>query len=467
MPDVSPLRRRLISIHAETWNRVAYFSLLTVFVFTAVYHLYIVQKYAVNIPYWDDWAMFTNNHPASLDWSWLYEQANDHRTTTTKLLAWTLYHVNGWNIKEQLVINFLIYAACVSFLCWYVSRLSSQVPRWLNVALSLFLFSPIIWLNHGMAYEVAVHFWLLGFLLSAFSFFHESQTWKMVVLGCVAAVFSMYSFASGIATTVVVFVFLTVFKLRRAHRAEEPRLRRREVLQLSVIATVLGTALAIWFAGWHRTPARLPWVWPHRWKFWEFFLNLISFSFGIQQTSSLLGAACLLFLVVPVAILLCKRRSKLSAGQWASVALIAALLADLALISLSRAEYGLWSAKFPYYGEHGMPLILLSGIVIGFALGHRPRLKAAALAFLFLFCAISFSDDWTTANYQKLYADKIEGRNCVGKYYREGSFSAPTTDARCPTIYPWPGSMVLTLEEAKRLHASFYQELTQARDSPP
>src|ERR1044072_7278 len=88
MPDVSPLRRRLISIHSETWNRVAYFSLLAVFIFTVVYHLYIVQKYAVNIPYWDDWAMFTNNHPASLDWSWLYEQANDHRTTTTKLLVW-------------------------------------------------------------------------------------------------------------------------------------------------------------------------------------------------------------------------------------------------------------------------------------------------------------------------------------------------------------------------------------------
>jgi hypothetical protein len=68
--------------------------------------------------------------------------------------------------------------------------------------------------------------------------------------------------------------------------------------------------------------------------------------------------------------------------------------------------------------------------------------------------------NWDFRIYQKLYADKLEGRRCVQAYYEKG-FEKSGAEARCPTIFPWPASMVGVLEIAKKENPSFYREMTQ------
>jgi hypothetical protein len=137
-----------------------------------------------------------------------------------------------------------------------------------------------------------------------------------------------------------------------------------------------------------------------------------------------------------------------------------ALLADLTLITLGRTEYGIWTAKFPHYAQHGMPLIILSVVNWSFVLASRPRIKALFIGFLLLFCLTTFRSNTDFTIYEKMYADKMEGRRCVQAYYEKGGrFDQTGADARCPTIFPWPAPMAGVLEQGKKVNPSFYRDL--------
>ncbi|HEY6122506.1 MAG TPA: hypothetical protein VIV66_21300, partial [Pyrinomonadaceae bacterium] len=68
-----------------------------------LFHFSVIARYAVNLPNMDDWALVAgDDHPSSVDLEWLYDQHNEHRTTTTKLFVWLQYHLNGWNVRTHL-----------------------------------------------------------------------------------------------------------------------------------------------------------------------------------------------------------------------------------------------------------------------------------------------------------------------------------------------------------------------------
>lgn len=407
--------------------------------------------------------MFTGNHPASVDWTWLYEQVNDHRTATTKLFVWLQFQVNGWNLRTHLLLSFLIYGVFLGWLVWFARKMAPKLPPWVILAFALFYMTPLIWIVPVMGYGVAVHFWLLFMLMATSCLFRESQSWHFLVLGCLASILSMYSFAAGIATAVVLVTGFSLFKSRRAYVAKDSKGRRRELLQLLLVAGLIGGALFVWIIGWKRTPARLPWVLPYHRRFWSFFLNLVALSFGIDRISARWGLVCLLIVVIPVCWIIAKKRANLPIAQWASLVLIAALLADLVLIAIGRTEYGIQTAKYPQYAEHGMPLIILSVVNWSFVLAERIRLKAFFIGALWLSCLLTFVGNWDFGIYQRIYADKVEGRRCVQAYYEKGSFEQTGADARCPTVFPWPTSMVGVLESAKKVNLSFYREMTGKR----
>ena len=72
---------------------------------------------------------------------------------------------------------------------------------------------------------------------------------------------------------------------------------------------------------------------------------------------------------------------------------------------------------------------------------------------------MTFIGNWDFTIYQKIYADKMEGRRCVQAYYEKGGFEQKGAEARCPTVFPWPAPMAGVLEEAKKANPSFYREL--------
>ena len=419
-----------------------------------LFHFFIIQKYAVNIPNMDDWALFAgDNHPASVDLPWLYAQHNEHRTATTKLFVWMQFQLNGWNVRTHQLIDFIIYGLFLTLLVCFGRKCFPKVSSWIGLSFIVFLLSPIIWLDHFMAYPVAVHFWLLFFIISSYFLFTELQDWLALVIGCLASILSIYSFAAGVITSFILLTAFCLFKSLRAYKVSGKKERTRELLQLLLVVGFIGGALATWMIGYRKPGYHPPLAIPYTWTFWRFFFNIISFGFGVDSISVVLGAACFFIVLFPIFGEIWKRRGTLSTGQWAAFAAVMGILADLAAISMGRAGFGfgVWVSKTQEYAEHGMPLIILSVLNWNSFLKDRKRVRVGFTIFLWLFCFVAFSNNWHFDTYKYASVDRKAGARCVKAYYEQ------TGDGRCPNIYPANPSFRIFLEQARKLNASFYQ----------
>jgi hypothetical protein len=120
----------------------------------------LIWKYAVDVPFEDEWASFEPNQlPSGLSFSSLIVQHNEHRLVTTRLLVWLQYRLNGWNLAVHQIINFLLYGVTLLTLLWV---LMSDGPPHVGVAVLWFapyLLSPINRANHFWGYQSQLHFW--------------------------------------------------------------------------------------------------------------------------------------------------------------------------------------------------------------------------------------------------------------------------------------------------------------------
>lgn len=416
-----------------------------------VLHGYVVQKHAVNIPYWDDWAMFSgDNHPASIDLRWLQAQHNEHRIATTKSLNWLQFQVNGWNIRVNLAINFVLYGGLLVCLVWFARGPSPPLPTWAILAFTIFLLSPINWFNHAMAMQSAFHFCVLFFFLACGFLFDERQRFRELFLACLAAVLCIYSLAGGWVSTLVLLVAFCIFKVLRARQAID-QARRRELLQLILVGGIVGSALIFWTIGYVKPPYHPAIVYPYTVEFWLFFLNLVSLAFGFMRISTVVGILCLLIILAPICGEVWKRRRDVAKLRWAPCVAVLGIFANVASITAGRAGFGLGLAKTDRYFEFVMALVLLSVINWAVFLHDQRRLRITVLAGLWILCCATFARKWDFGPYRTSSAERLEGVRCVKAYYQgEG-------DGSCPTIYPH--SLAPFLEQGKRLNASYYRDL--------
>ena len=429
-----------------------------------LFHLSVIQRFAVNIPNRDDWTMFSgDNHPASLDGAWLYQLNNEHRTATTRFFVWLQFEVNGWNIRTHLLIDFIIYGLFLAWLVWFARKVAPDVSTWIICAFAVFLLSPIIWIEHFMAYPVAVHFWILFFFISAYFLLSKGQKWVWLLVGCVTSILSIYSFASGVATSFVLLFAFWIFRGLGIYRASGKKERSREIWQLLLVTGLIGGALIGWIVGYEKPLYHGPLTFPYTWSFWRFLLNLVSGGFGIGRISSFWGMICLLIILTPICGEVWKQRGRLSGAPWLAFATVAALLGNLALISMGRASFGVEQSRAIEYVEHGMPLIILSVLNWSVFLRERKRMRVAVITGLWLFCCFTFRNDWDFGVYRSASVERTENVRCVMAYY-EG-----TGDGRCPKTYPVElhPFFVQLMEQARRLNASFYQEMRVKTSSDP
>lgn len=449
------MKRRIASALGRNLNKAltitCSLALLTLFLI----HFSAVRRNALNLPQGDEWGLIADdNRPSTIDLPWLYQQVNDHRTTTTKLLVWAQYHFDGWNVRHQVLLNFLIYGATLGFLVLLWRKFFADLPAWAMISFVAFQLSPIIWPDHMFPYAVAIHFWLLFFLIAAGGMFFPKQNWGALCIATIAAVASAYSFASGVLTSGVLLIFFAAFKILRAAKATRPHGYRRELIQLAFVVVVLGGSLAGWLAGYERPSYLTHYAWPHQIEFWSMYLNLISVSFGIDRISLSLGLFCFLLIVVPIAIEIFRKRLALTPGQWISFSLVAAILIDLAAVATGRAFLGIWWSKVGEYSEHGMPLMLLTAINWTFVLARYPVAKWVTLSALWFFCLLAFSNNWNFGVYDSYGNQRRVDYQCVENYY------AGSGDGHCRGTFGEAPHPELLLEKAKKLNLSFYVEMS-------
>jgi hypothetical protein len=429
---------------------------IPIFISVAIFffHLSLIHRNAVNLPYWDDWAAFSgDNHPASVDATWLFARHNEHRMATLKLFIWAQFQVNGWNIRTHLLLAFLIYGLCVVLLAWFCSRWMQTAP-WILPCFVPFLLTPLSWFNHFMAFTASVHIWLACFLIGAYLLFEGKQRWPWLLIGCLSLVLAIFTWAAGFVTALIVLIAFSIFKIIRA-RNTSGIAHRRELLQLAVSILIVGAALLLWLHGYQKPGHHPPVIFPYRSQFWSFFLNVVASGLGVQSISTAAGVICLLLVVSPICGILWRSRTKMSAQEWAVVATILALLANQCAVTMGRAGFGIGDSKNNEYTEIGIPLLLLSVAAWFLLLRNRTRIQIAALAMLWLFSFGVFWHKWGDFDvYQRIRVDRITSLRCVQDYY------AGRGDGHCPTTYPADKSIAPFLEQGKRLNASFYREAT-------
>lgn len=266
------------------------------------------------------------------------------------------------------------------------------------------------------------------------------------------ATLSIYSFAAGFVACLILIIAFCIFKGLRAGSAASPSERRREVLQPLFVFVLIGGSLVSWTIGFHK-PSQPAIAYPYTWKFWDLLLNLVSFSFGIERFSAGWGVICLLIVLFPLCGLVWKRKWRLSNGEWAILACTFGIIAVHSSIAMGRAGFSINYSKNQEYAEHGMPLIVLSVLGWSIFLENRKRLKGAVLAGLWLFCFLTFSNNWRFDICPAMSAQQLLGVQCARAFYSQHG------DGRCPSIYPPENGLWGHLESAKLLNTSFYQEI--------
>ena len=392
----------------------------------------------------------------SLSLHWLIAQHNEHRLATTNLLIWLLWHLDGWNLVTHQLLNYALYALLLAWVVRMSDELAPDLPRWLMLSFLIFLLSPVNWENHLMGYQSQVHLWLLLFLVACYLLFRRDRSWPALVAACAAMTLSIYSSASGFVACLVLICVFAVLKLLRA-RTANPVARRSDWLQLLFVTTMTGAVLGSWLVG-YRKPAWHPAIsLPDTWAFWDYFLNIVSFAFGIDGLSVAMGVLCLLLVITPIGGYLLRERGRLGSAQWTSFVAVAVVLAVLASISIGRAGFGAAQAKTSRYAEFGMMLIPLTVLNWHFFLSGRERYRSLVIAALWMFCFLTFWSNWKEFEiYQSQAKQRIAGAQCIQQYCLHGG------EALCPTLIPIP--IAARIEQAKRLQASFYRSLCPQAD---
>jgi hypothetical protein len=418
-------------------------------------HFAIVMTHAVNVPFWDEWEMLAPQQlPAGLSLAWLYEQHNEHRVVTSKLLTWALYRFNGWNHVGHQAINFLLYGLLLFVLVRFAKRSAPWLDTWISVSFIIFLLSPIAYENHFWGFQSTFHFSLLFFFSSVHLFYREHQYWSHLLLGSLMALLAMYSASIGLVASLANLLLFSVFKLSRLKMAAGAGARNLEVRQWLAVLAVVGAGFALWLAGYNSLAHQSSYVLPHTRQFWLFFAGIAGLGFGLDTTSFLPNLFCLLIVFTPIVVHVWRTGGRFPNASWAVYAAVAGVVAALAAITLGRASFGIPPSKGSRYSEIAMMLIPLSALTWSISLQHTARLRNAALIALWAFCFVTFQNNWSSFfNYEGLGDERRRGLRCIQWYYENGG------GANCPTLYPFP--LEDKLDNARSLNASFYQHLVR------
>ena len=450
------------------FERSATWIILAFIVSLFLGHLYLIHKYAVEIPIIDDWAMFRPERPAKLSMPWLLDSSNtrttptEHIIATEKLFVWLQYQLNGWNYSVNLVLNFLIFGLLLTWIVWFANEAAPDLSISMKLPFIIFLLSPIDWFNHFMATQTCYLFYLIFFFLSVYLLFKDRQRWWHIVAGCLLGVLSIYSLASGFGSCIVLLIGFCIFKVGRLYSANDAGSRIRGGAQLAVTVVLIGSGLIFWIAQ-YATPAHVELAFPNELRFWQFFINLISFGFGVEKLSSAWGIFCLLIVLIPTAGIIWKRKGRLTPVEWVCVVLVSSILVNVGEVALGRAyQDGINGSKVVRYVEFVLPLIPLSMIAWASMLRDRKGLRTIVVGGLFMFCLLTFANDWAFAIYKYEGLRRIEGRACVKEYYRG------TGDGRCPILYVDRSVNIplrTWMDGAKAVNVTFYQQLRDEIES--
>ncbi len=418
-------------------------------------HAAFIVHYSVDIPLGDEWeALNSDQLPSGLTLSWLFKAHNEDRIVPTKFLMWALLKIDNWNLSVNQYISFAFFGVLILSFFLLKKRLAPQSSASILAWFLIFLVSAISNENHAWGVQSCIHFLLLFFLLAVYFLFDNQQKTGSLVLGSLFALGSIFSFSNGTALCAVLVVVYAFYKWDRI-RAGTNKDKTRELLQSLLVIGIVGSGVAAWVVHYQRVQGHPLPILPYDYRFWDMFLNLISFGFGYHGQSALIGLICLLAVLTPL-LMIWRYRSSHKESVYGLAAAILGVLAAVAVIAFGRAGFGVASSKTSRYSETAFILIPLMVFAWSIALSTRfhfeKRKTNAIWVVLWLLCLGGYSNtnNWNFKYYHHYQIIKQEGLDCVERYLRNGG------EARCTCIYF--ADLTQKLQNAQALNLSFLKK---------
>lgn len=187
-------------LHRQTLRRLGYVALVAA---PAFFLGVLLVKYAVNVPFWDQWelvTLFQNWHFGQLSFADFFAQHNEHRVLFPRLIMFALAVATGWNILYEIAVN-LVLALLIFWFLWLILQRTFVTTRMRVIAaaaVSLVVFSPIQLENWLWGWQIQWYLNVLGLVVSVWALYvWRTVTWVKFVVAIAAAIIATYSLASG------------------------------------------------------------------------------------------------------------------------------------------------------------------------------------------------------------------------------------------------------------------------------
>ena len=181
-------------------------------IFPALVLGWLVWRYGVNLPVWDEWNVpgvaIVQSVTEQITWEhWIY-QHNESRKLFPRLLFVPLARLTNWNIKYEMLVSFLL-ACSISFNVYHLSKITLNCsPRKRGIYLlfaNLLIFSPMQWDNWLWGLQAITFVPIASITASLAIIFSQNYLFIKFLSSGILATVATFSFANGLLSWIVIF----------------------------------------------------------------------------------------------------------------------------------------------------------------------------------------------------------------------------------------------------------------------
>ncbi|MDD2367029.1 MAG: hypothetical protein PHN84_12775 [Desulfuromonadaceae bacterium] len=380
-----------------------------------VYQLSLVSRYGIDLPYEDEWDFFkAASLSESFSWRWLTGFHVEDRIILTRLMSWLNFKVLGLDFAIQKIFNMLIFGALIVLLTRFKERVTGAGNFNLFPMFLIFMLSMIARENHLWAFQGLYHLMLLFSVAALYNAFDQKVGLLSAFAFALCMILEMSTSSAWIVFVAVYLACITIFIISGISESRIERLAGLRFLLIVWSITIAGALL--WFHGYVTSEWPPPKLYPTDIRFWEYYLNIISFGFGFDTISIFPGLLCVAIVVTPLVLLLHHRETRWQTSTWQVLTATLGILALLAAISVGRGDFG--EPKTSRYSEIGFMLIPYAAMAWWLMFRKTGNKKyPVLLLILWLFCFSAYSDNWSTQKYAEARQINLYNLECVDGYY--------------------------------------------------
>ena len=169
------------------------------------YLVWVVSRYAVAVPYWDQWdlvPLLDKMYRGELAFSDLWAQHNEHRPLIPQVIMLGLARLTGWNIRYELGVNVGLACGVFAILAWQIRATGRTLGvaglRWAIPASSLIVFSISQYQNWLWGWQIQMFLNMLAAVGGMVLLAQPAFAWRRFAAAALLGIMATYSFANGV-----------------------------------------------------------------------------------------------------------------------------------------------------------------------------------------------------------------------------------------------------------------------------